>query len=933
MSEQDKQIKISTVAEFSSLRGLTREIENVTKAVAKLGESFNQIGLGSGKINAGVSAKVGAIKGAGSGGGSSLKPGFANPLVQSLVENKNALRSLAIDSKDTFRILTDGVRDSVSRQSDHVDKLKKKLTDLSATYDRLRSSGKLGEATEIQTRLGRTATEYTTANDSLKDLRKLEASTTPPPQSFMKRMFSEKLFNENGAVAQSGIGQLTGLGNLTKGGALVGAIAAAVSTAIGVGKAYTGEMIAQPWDAIKNRAALGGSYGGAALSVLQGNLKFGSALQDLLHDTRGRNTGLLDRPNGGRDAFFDVANNFGTRRAGTYLNQATLGNLLPENAIKSSLDVRRQIYGMNTEQKMDLLRMVQLQEQSNPMRYAHLDYLQENAGSINSFSQATGAGWHRFASPRYLPGETPGTYEEFKAKFPGGYLDDIQSENPNRMSDAELRAKYPGASQDAINSLQGNFEDQYLANPERAGAYRPSGEKQAGLARSGAINQFEAKKAGRDYYSSQHPYKESSPLEQYQSMLNAGYTQEEIGAAVRSMTPYLGRRLSNRHLGNIFAAQNSGIGNIGPTLGQALMGGDANYTAMYHRLSYLSRDTPRQSPNYDAFSSRIPTYGLFGPALTAFAGNVAGLYNHGGAFSSGLGATDIFAAMSQHQNVGNQLRLQNSIGPGIQAVNSILSGGPDALQKAVNMYSAIKALPGASYDNQNYLASHLNLTNLADILNRGELPEEYSNRGIGIENVRNYFNDIQKKMFNREIDENDESEQGKFKRTVRDKFGGSFSEYMKAYSQKKGLTGSDIEHQLKLASGAFVDWQYAPNDQTGVGIAQALYELGNVHFKGEGKVGGFADPSAGGAGRAYQALQNNYHLQMQQKIGEDAYSIRQQIKGAPALSELLSQASQNVNEKAADLAKSLAAFAKSLEGLVKASGGGNNRSFNAAAPR
>lgn len=937
MSEQDKKIKITGAADFSSFSSARREMEAMVKVGQKLAEVFNQIGSGFSKVNAGTSGKVGINKS--TGAGSNLKLGFANPMVQSIVENKNALRSMATDSKDSMRILTDSVKESVARQSEHVDKLKKKLNDLSSTYDRLKSSGKLtgGNEERLRTRFGEVTSEYTTARDSLKDLKKLESAGAPPaPQSFLKRMFSEKVFSEGGAVAQSGAGQFTGLANLTKGGAIAAVIAAAVGTALSVGKTYAGEMVAQPFDVGRNKALLGGGYGGMALAVARGDLKVGAAMRDIMLDSRGRGGGLFDRPLGMKESFDDVAGNAGWRKAGIVLDKLNLSNLMPGNAFKAIAEGRRQFYNLNTDQKTDMLKMIQMQMESDPMKYAHLDYLQENAGSMIAFSRATGGGWSKYNHPMYTPGVTSGSFGDFQKRNPMGYMNPTQDQKDAAYNDQ--MGKYDQNLQRIYKGRTPTAEEQALDDRIRqnVGSY--------------LHNQHLSNKAGNEVYSATHQWGQKTPLMNYQGLLN-NYTPEEISGAVESLTPFLGRGMANRWSARALMMQGSGVGNLGGVFGQALMGGEKTAGDLYKRLSYLFAEHPSKSPAYGAFnmgqglSTRLPIYGFSQPVLSQFAQNVAGFYNQTGPITSGRGATDIYAALTQHPAIGYQLNYQAAVGPGVQGLNSLLAGGPDPLQTAINMYSSIKALPGASYDSQKFLAKNLNFQGLADIINKKELPQEYIDRGIKRENIINYYKDLEKKMFNREIDEKDSSKSGVFKRMIRDQYGGSFSGYFKSLISNSKTKPENIQNAIRQTSNALLDWEIAANQQQATGMAMGLLGLGGVDFagnasfekdkKGRSKswIGGFFDPSLGSPARQFLGLTNRQRLEMEKKIGEEAPTIDALIKSAPSLSQQLSAASQNINQTAADLVKSLKAFTNSLDGFVKASNGGGPSSIRATAPR
>ena len=187
-------------------------------------------------------------------------------------------------------------------------------------------------------------------------------------------------------------------------------------------------MVAQPFDLARNKALLGGSFGGMALGVSRGDLKVGAALRDIMLDSRGRGGGIFDRPLGMKESYEDNASNIGSRKASIVLDKISLGNLMPGNMFKAITEGRRQFYNLNTDQKADMLKMVQMQIESDPMKYAHLDYLQENAGSMIAFSRATGAGWKKYKHPMYTPGVTPGTFADFKKQYPMGYMDPSQAQ-------------------------------------------------------------------------------------------------------------------------------------------------------------------------------------------------------------------------------------------------------------------------------------------------------------------------------------------------------------------------------------------------------------------------------------------------------------------------------------------------------------------------
>jgi hypothetical protein len=940
LSEQDKKIKITGAADFSSFASARREMEAMIKVGQKLAEVFNQIGSGFSKINTGPSGKLGLNKYQNIGGASSTKIGLGNPLTQSILDNKNALRSMAVDSKNSMRILTDSVKESVSRQTEQVDKLKKKLDDLSSTYDRLKTSGKLSGTNEerLKTRFAEVSGEYTTAKDSLRDLKKIEASGIPQgKQGFLKRLFSERVFSEEGAVAKSGIGQFTGLSNLTKGGAIAAVVAAAVGQALSVGKTYAGEMVAQPFDLARNKALLGGSFGGMALGVSRGDLKVGAALRDIMLDSRGRGGGIFDRPLGMKESFEDNASNIRSRKASIVLDKLSLGNLMPGNMFKAIAEGRRQFYNLNTDQKADMLKMVQMQIESDPMKYAHLDYLQENAGSMIAFSRATGAGWKKYKHPMYTPGVTPGSFADFKKQNPMGYMDPSQAQkdadwNEQQAIFAENKRNFykgrtPTAEEQRIDdTIQRNLNNQLHQN---------------------AL----AKKAGNELYALTHSDIEKSPLENYKGLLTQ-YSPEEVAGAVESLTPFLGRRKANAWSHRALAMQGAGVGNLGGAFGQSLIGGDKMADALYQRLNFMFQESIQSTPTYGAFkalpgmllsgrnkmSTRLPIYGMNQPLIAQFAQNVAGFYGHTGPMTSGRGITDIYAALSQSPSVAQQLRYQAAMGPGVQGLNSFLAGGPDPLQTSINMYSAIKALPMGSYDSQKFLAKNLNFQNLADVLNQKELPKEFSDRGINRAHIRNYYEDLEKKMFNREIDESDSSSSGKFKRMIRDQYGGSFSGYFSQLIRNKKTTPDEIQDAIRQTSNALLDWEVAQNQQQATGMAMGFLGLGNVSFtdktnKGSNWKGGFFDPSRGSPARAMVGLGSQHRLEMERKIGEESNVVRGLIQAAPSLSQQLSQAGQNINQTAADLVKSLKAFTSSLDSMIKTVGQSGGSSTRAAAPR
>lgn len=263
-----------------------RMVSSLSQTGAGIVNGFNKVGGPGSGFSAGAMSQ-GAGRGAPGGGSGGFGSGMATALTRTLVDNKNLIKSIASDSKDAARVMREALNDSIGKQKQKVDELKKSVTGLAAEYKRLKDvqSGMdfqtgYGDAAIQKTgdRLGSTSAELMKAKDALKKLQGMDGAAGKG--GFMNWLTTYQAGTGPVGKAVSGVAGAFGLspsmlGALGPIGAVYGAarVYDGVSTAMqGVRQGNMANYLQLQMDPFERRAIYGQTFGQLGMAAHGGDI-------------------------------------------------------------------------------------------------------------------------------------------------------------------------------------------------------------------------------------------------------------------------------------------------------------------------------------------------------------------------------------------------------------------------------------------------------------------------------------------------------------------------------------------------------------------------------------------------------------------------------------------------------------------------------------
>ena len=296
----DKQIKFQFEVDKRSFETAVGAIRQLKKEIRELGAEMAKTSGPSGLFGgggSGITSKAGGVNAAQQ---STVRGvGVATPFVNSVLQNKNALKAAADGSRDTFRVMSDGLRNAVRQQTQYVGTLENKLKSLTETYSKLKAiqSGALGSAgvkraagalgseadlLSVQKEMADVTGQHSAAKKILGRLSGggVNASGKEKP-SFFGGLFTKDSSVAKGAGTQllEKAGSAVGLGGLGAAASLVGGIALLATSVNKLVNAGAASNVANAQYEVdlpllhgRRTARVGGSVGQLGLGIRNGDL-------------------------------------------------------------------------------------------------------------------------------------------------------------------------------------------------------------------------------------------------------------------------------------------------------------------------------------------------------------------------------------------------------------------------------------------------------------------------------------------------------------------------------------------------------------------------------------------------------------------------------------------------------------------------------------
>jgi hypothetical protein len=683
----DKQIKFELGVDTASAQKVKRVISEITAEVQRLVAATHQVQLGGGAFG----LKVGGItgtKGVGPGqlgtrlqqAGGGITDGLARAVQNSAALFKNAAQG----SKDSFRIMSDGLKRHVDDSSREIGRLETSLARLERQYDRLKTrqaSGLGGKLTsnameQAQGEYYSTLGQLDKARANRKTLIKTQEGfdTEADARGFngpfgRVRGYFNKTGDAAGQVVQK-VGAQFGIPPGVMTGVVGPAAAAAAGAAVGWKMAQSGrgtEManldynIDRPFFRMNARATAGSVYGGNALAIHHGDIARVVAISRLAQDKDYRD---LVGPD-----------------------------------MQKALRVRRALATPN-----DIVGMVAAG--SNPLAGLK-DYAIGKAGAkiADLITGEKNSDVSTLARAR-MTHEQQTLLIERQQKA----LDLKLQEDPEFVD--RVNRFYGGALGDTglarAAHLSGGNRNIKVNNPLIAGLL---GVKHGVLAPFDTVRLFQAQSLAAGYSDSER----------------IGARHELAGAAGMGFFGYGD---------SILGAKAGGLHNVAQILGAGSQFGGGSWSAAKRFLG-------RGGTGGFGIQSMI---GRGGVDITAGA-NIAslgmGLMNAGqfmgsGAPGSGLGIMRTLMEATSTGTIGGDMRMANIVQSGVGALGNMMSGGIDPLQKAMNASAALQAAPGGTVMLKDALM-RMDPAQMMEFMRTKHVPPELASVGVTPQIMEKYI--------------------------------------------------------------------------------------------------------------------------------------------------------------------------------------------------
>lgn len=371
---EDKKLKFSVAVDDPSFRKSINMVRELTNEVSKLAEATKRAATGGiggvqvsskggGTFNAASAAVTSGARTGGMGG-------IAGILTQGLTADKNFFKSIASSSKEALDAIKNNLKNSVNEQGRAIDELTQKMQGLGRTYDMMKNKGRLTPelAQSLETSIGGQAVQL---GGMRKAMGQQQAALGAAEAAGGGGAVSSFL---RGGVSMGGLG-------MAAGGVM------AVAGLVGMGmKAYSQNVIAGSEDFMTRRTMLGSTFGNIALGMKRGDTTFLAGLREAyLHDPQIM-AGLAAQAQAKQTGVIG-----GALTSPMGIVKDSVGELLGGGG----LGMARAYDMADTETRLRLAQAARQEIESNPMKFFHLQMLQEQYGSRLGNMRALGMGWGR----------------------------------------------------------------------------------------------------------------------------------------------------------------------------------------------------------------------------------------------------------------------------------------------------------------------------------------------------------------------------------------------------------------------------------------------------------------------------------------------------------------------------------------------------------
>lgn len=354
MPSDTKQIRFEIIGDARSLS------QTLEQAVRSMSNFAKQMAQASGGLIGGNLAGGGPhIPGA----GTSNPNATSSALSKSVEENKRILDNLKGASAETLRTMSDIASREMDREKKAVDSLNASLDNLNRKYESLRTMrnaiGNDPAATYFEKEMESVASEVRAKNDKRKD-------------SEENIKILKQIAGDDGSGGGGGIDWNKPIGA----GGGMRSFGRSAGLAVGGATAIANELVAENFDYFNNAARQGQAFKTVGLSTAQGDLSYIAALQSLDSNER-------------KDLL-----NIGDSKIAYGINQGVGGaakSLLQGNPDFLGEGLRA-VMNLDSKQKEDLRKALELKKQADPTKYAHLAEFQQEAGGRVSAMRLMGGG-------------------------------------------------------------------------------------------------------------------------------------------------------------------------------------------------------------------------------------------------------------------------------------------------------------------------------------------------------------------------------------------------------------------------------------------------------------------------------------------------------------------------------------------------------------
>jgi hypothetical protein len=399
LAEETKKITLQFVVDEASARKATTVLQNLTNEVSKLVEMSRRAAQSMGSIGQGaqVSAQAGGVNSQ----KEIVKMGPVGAALSTpIVNNANIIKGIAQATGEAHRQMSDGLKKSVSEQLQQIERLKRAHDSLAKDMSQSSRNQQhllrhqIGQAWKGLPTPGEGPSEPWTGPNGWQAKGRIDSAFSSyattnwfGPSPFggggggggRRDANGVVHFGEGGggAAAPSGGGSGGGLAQslgLTRNAQVLSTVLGALVAAKQVGGAVNDEGFAQSFDPFRRKALLGASFGAQAQSLRGGDIRSIIALTEI-----GKRSDL-------RDAFKDTSEGFYERQAALQAGKAGLAGATEGTmaAFGAGPGMRR-FMDADTNAKNDLLKKMQMEIESDPVKYQYYtDFTNQAQGRVNA---------------------------------------------------------------------------------------------------------------------------------------------------------------------------------------------------------------------------------------------------------------------------------------------------------------------------------------------------------------------------------------------------------------------------------------------------------------------------------------------------------------------------------------------------------------------